>query len=162
MNEKLTAIKAAITAAITALAAFLGWKGIMAVVWVICMALDYLSGSAAACKGGEWSSAKAREGIWHKAAMIMVVLVSGLADIIMATICENINIGFVWPGLVLPLVLAWYIITELGSILENAVHLGAKVPAWLVKLMKAGLKAVDKTGEKVVPASESAEESETE
>lgn len=154
MSEKLTAIKATMAAAITALAAFLGWKGIMAIVWVVCMALDYLSGSAAACKGGEWSSAKAREGIWHKAAMILVVLVSGLADIIMATICENIRIGFVWPGLVLPLVLAWYIITELGSILENAVHLGAKVPAWLVKLMKAGLKAVDKAGESTVPKEE--------
>jgi len=151
MSEKLTAIKATMAAAITALAAFLGWKGIMAIVWVVCMALDYLSGSAAACKGGEWTSAKAREGIWHKAAMILVVLVSGLADIIMATICENIHLGFVWPGLVLPLVLAWYIITELGSILENAAHLGAKVPAWLVKLMKAGLKAVDRTGESAVP-----------
>lgn len=151
MSEKLTTIKAAMAAAISALAAFLGWKGIMAIVWVVCMALDYLSGSAAACKGGEWSSAKAREGVWHKAAMILVVLVSGLADIIMATICENVHIGFVWPGLVLPLVLAWYIITELGSILENAVHLGAKVPAWLVKLMKAGLKAVDKAGESAVP-----------
>lgn len=154
MSEKLTAIKATMAAAITALAAFLGWKGIMAIVWVVCMALDYLSGSAAACKGGEWSSVKAREGIWHKAAMILVVLVSGLADIIMATICENIHIGFVWPGLVLPLVLAWYIITELGSILENAVHLGAKVPTWLVKLMKAGLKAVDRAGESNVPKGE--------
>lgn len=154
MSEKLTTIKAAVAATISALAAFLGWKGIMAIVWVVCMALDYLSGSAAACKGGEWSSAKAREGIWHKAAMILVVLVSGLADIIMATICENVHIGFVWPGLVLPLVLAWYIITELGSILENAVHLGAKVPGWLVKLMKAGLKAVDRTGESAVPSEE--------
>lgn len=72
-----------------------------------------------------------------------IVLVSGLADIIMATICENLHLGFVWPGLVLPMVLAWYIITEIGSILENAISLGAKVPSWLVKLMKAGLKAVD-------------------
>ena len=158
MNDKLTAIKAAMTAAITALGAFLGWKGIMAIIWVVCMALDYLSGTAAACKSGEWSSYKAREGVWHKGGMILVVLVSGLADIIMATICENLHLGFVWPGLVLPMVLAWYIITEIGSILENAISLGAKVPSWLVKLMKAGLKAVDAAGEKVLPDISSAKD----
>ena len=56
----------------------------------------------------------------------------------------------VWPGLVLPLVLAWYIITELGSILENAVKMGAPVPEWLIKLLKAGKKAVDGFGDGVV------------
>lgn len=148
MNEKLTGIKAAITAGLTALAALLGWKGILAIVWVAAMGLDYLSGSAAACKGGRWESKVAREGLWHKGGMILVVLVAALADLAMAMICENLRIGFQWTGLVLPLVLAWYILTELGSILENAVKMGAKVPSWLVKLMKAGQKAVETAGEK--------------
>lgn len=147
MNEKMTAIKAAITAGVTAASALLGWKGIMMVVWVVCMALDYITGTAAACKDGDWASSRAREGLWHKAAMIIVVIVAGLADLIMAVICENLSIGFAWPGLVLPLVLAWYIITELGSILENAIKMGANVPEWLVKLMKASLKAVDAAGD---------------
>lgn len=140
MNDKLTTIKAAIAAGVTAASALLGWKGIMMVVWVACMALDYITGTAAACKEGDWASSRAREGLWHKAAMIIVVIVAGLADLIMAVICENLSIGFMWPGLVLPLVLAWYIITELGSILENAIKMGANVPDWLVKLMKASLK----------------------
>ena len=50
MNDKLLAIKGGITAIITGLAAFLGWKGILAVVWVAVMALDYISGTFAACK----------------------------------------------------------------------------------------------------------------
>jgi phage-related holin len=49
----------------------------------------------------------------------------------------------VWPVLVLPLVLAWYILTELGSILENASKMGAPLPSWLMKLLKVGLKAID-------------------
>ena len=143
MNENLLAIKAALAAFFMALGAFLGWRGVMAIVWVACMALDYISGTAAACKGRQWSSETAREGLWHKGGMILVVIVAAIADSIMAVICANIPIGFAWPGIILPLVLAWYIITELGSILENAVKLGASVPEWLVKVLKISIKAIN-------------------
>ena len=146
MNDHLVAVKTAIVAGCTALSAFLGWKGILAIVWVACMALDYISGTLAACKEGHWSSAVARQGLWHKGGMILVVAVAAIADGIMAVICANLNLGIAWPAVILPLVLAWYIITELGSILENAVKLGAKVPNWLVKVLKVSLKAVDAKG----------------
>ena len=146
MNDKLVTIKAALAAVFTALGAFLGWKGIMMIVWVAVMALDYLTGTLAACRSGQWSSAVAREGLWHKGGMIAVVVVAMIADWVMVIIAEYIPIGIHWPGIVLPLVLAWYIITELGSILENAVKMGAKVPEWLVKLLKAGAKMVDNAG----------------
>ena len=147
MEDKLMTFKAGIAAFFTALGAFLGWQGIMAMVWVAAMALDYLTGTAAACRAGEWSSRVARDGLWHKGGMIVVVAVAAIADGIMAVLCTNIPIGIAWPVLILPLVLAWYIITELGSILENAVKMGAPVPEWLVKLLKAGLKAVDDMAE---------------
>lgn len=147
MNDKLIAIKATIAAFFTALGAFLGWQGVMALVWIAAMALDYLSGTAAAMKAGEWCSARAREGLWHKAGMIIAVICACIADFVMTIVCANIPREIVtldWPVVLLPVVLAWYIITELGSILENAVKLGATVPDWLVKLLKVGLKAVDK------------------
>ena len=143
MNDTLVAIKAAIAAALTAFSAFLGWRGVLALIWVIAMALDFATGTAAAMREGNWSSKIAREGIWHKAGMISVVLVSMLADLGMGVLCANLELGFAWPGIVLPLVLAWYIITELGSILENAVKMGAQVPGWLTKLLKASLSAVN-------------------
>ena len=144
MNDNLFEVKATIAAVCTGIGAFLGWKGIMAMVWVIAMALDYLSGTAAACKNGDWSSSTARDGLWHKGGMILVVVVAAIADGVMAVICENIPVlGIAWPGIILPLVLAWYILTEMGSILENAVKLGASVPEWLVKILKSSLKAVD-------------------
>jgi phage-related holin len=59
-------------------------------------------------------------------------------------------LGICWNGLVLPLVLAWYIITELGSILENAVKMGAKVPVWLVNLLKAGIRLAESAGDSTV------------
>ena len=148
MNENLVTIKTAIVAACTALGAFLGWKGVMLIAWVACMALDYLSGTMAACKAHEWSSTTAREGLWHKGGMIAVVIVSSLADWIMVIVAAYIPIGIQWPGIIMPLVLAWYIITELGSILENAVKMGANVPGWLVKLLKASANIVEAAGGK--------------
>lgn len=149
MENNLMNFKAGIAAFFTAIGTFLGWQGIMALVWVCCMAMDYITGTAAACHAGEWSSKIAREGLWHKAGMIIVVVVAAIADCVMAVICANIPIGFDWPVLILPLVLAWYIITELGSILENALKMGAPVPEWLVKLLKASLNVMDNAGENV-------------
>ncbi len=36
MNEKLTAVKSAVAAGLMAVGTFLGWKGIMLTVWVLC------------------------------------------------------------------------------------------------------------------------------
>ncbi len=154
MNENLVTIKTAIVAACTALGAFLGWKGVMLIAWVAVMALDYISGTAAASKAGEWSSAVAREGLWHKGGMIAVVAVAAIADWVMVLIAQYIPIGIQWPGIIMPLVLAWYIITELGSILENAVKMGAKVPGWLVKLLKASANIVEAAGDSTVKTEE--------
>ena len=147
MNEKLTAFKSALAAGLMGLGTLLGWKGILLTAWVGVMALDYLSGSLAACREGQWSSAVARQGLWHKGGMILVVTVAGLCDGVMVLLAEVLPLGMAWPGMILPLVLAWYILTELGSILENAVKMGAAVPQWLVRLLKAGIGLADETGE---------------
>lgn len=148
MNETVLAAKAAITAFFAAVGLLIGWKGIMILAWVVLMALDYLTGTWAAMKSGEWCSKKAREGAWHKLGAIVVVVVSIIADGIMLVICGNLPmLNITWPGIILPLMLAWYILTELGSILENAIKLGANPPAWLSSILAAGLKAVDNAGE---------------
>lgn len=150
MNDNLVTVKTAIATFLTALGAFLGWKGIMLMTWVVVMFLDYISGTMAACKKGDWSSAIAREGLWHKGAMILVVATAAISDVVMVIIAEYVPIGIQWPGILMPMVLAWYIITELGSILENAVKMGANVPGWLVNLLKASAKIVENMGEQKV------------
>ena len=155
MNDNMLTVKAALVGFFTTMGAFLGWKGIMIFAWFGVMALDYLSGSVAAALNGNWASSIAREGIKHKGGMILVVAVSGIADIVMEIIVANVPIGIQWPGLILPMVLAWYIITELGSILENAVAMGAPVPTWLVQLLKVSANLVESAGDlamKDIPA----------
>ena len=157
MQENMMAFKAAVAAFFTALGAFLGWQGVMIVIWVVMMLLDYLSGTFAALRAGEWSSATARSGLWHKGGMIIVVLVAGVTDLIMSIICDHIPLEMTWPVLILPLVLAWYILTEMGSILENAVKMGAPIPEWLIKLLKVGVNVIDRKGEEVESLTDTAE-----
>lgn len=148
--ERINAIKATVTAIIGAFTALWGWFGWLLIGWVGLMALDYITGSAAAVKEGAWSSKTAREGIWHKCGMIVVVAVAGGTDLLIAMVLEHlpmIELPIQYAGLLCPLVLVWYCITELGSITENAVRMGANVPGWLVKILAAGKEAVDSAGE---------------
>lgn len=145
--EKALEIKAYITAFFAVAGTFLGWKGVMLLIWVAAMVLDYISGSLAAHKNGEWDSARAREGLSHKGGMILVVLVAMLFDACLALVAVNIpGLNMTWPGVIYPVVLVWYIITEAGSILENSIKMGAKVPDWLARGLKITLKTVDQAG----------------
>lgn len=144
-------IKGAIAAVAGMYSAAFGVVGCLALVWVACMAVDYISGSAAACKNGEWSSTVAREGIYHKGGMFLVVLVAALTDMAVRMAVESIpGIGIDYKAVILPVVLVWYIFTELGSIVENAAAMGANVPEKLVKLLAAGKAAVEKNGAETV------------
>ncbi len=51
-NNIFLLVKASIAAVCGAFTAAFGWLGWLTVAWVVCMALDWLSGSAAACKRG--------------------------------------------------------------------------------------------------------------
>lgn len=132
-------LKAGIAAAAGAFGAAFGWLGWLVAAWVVCMVLDWVSGSAAAAAKGNWSSAAARAGIWHKGGMILVVAVAALADCVLGVAVEHLPmLGLDYTVLVLPVTLVWYIFTELGSIAENATAMGAPVPCWLTKLLAAG------------------------
>lgn len=152
-NNTLTAIKAWITAAVAMLTAFWGWFGWLLIVWIGLMLADWLVGSAAAAHRGEWSSAKLREGAWHKGGMIVMVCVALMADWLIGMMVSHlpgVTLPFNYTVMIGPLVVVWYILGELGSLVEHAVSMGAKRPVWLLKLLKAGKKAVDAAGDKLL------------
>lgn len=143
------AIKAAIVGIFGAFGAAFGWLGWLVLAWFGCMVVDYISGSSAAMKAGQWSSAKARGGIWHKAGMIVVVIVAAVADNVLALVVASIpGISIDYTVLLLPMVLVWYILTELGSILENAAAMGSDVPPFLIRILASAKEKVEAaTGE---------------
>ena len=134
--DKATEIKALITAGIAFLTALWGWVGWAIAVFMSCMVLDYLTGTWAAKSKGEWSSAAARAGLWHKLGEIAALLVAALCDIALkvilnstaAPIAREIN----YSEYLTLIVAIWYALTEIGSILENIKKLGAPIPDWLV------------------------------
>lgn len=155
--ETIDVWKASVIAVIGALTGLWGWFGWLVIGWVICMVVDYITGSLAAAKQGEWSSAQAREGIWHKAGMIVVVIVAAGADLLIALVLVNIpavQLPFTYSGLICPIVLVWYGVTELGSITENAVAMGAPVPGWLTKLLQVSKDAIDNAGDQLAGGDE--------
>jgi toxin secretion/phage lysis holin len=143
--DKATQIKAALTAVLVFLTALWGWVGWAIIIWITCVVLDYISGTAAARRSGEWSSEIARDGLWHKLGEIFAVLVSALCDIAIGVLLKtaSVQLPFDYTTLVTPIVLLWYIITELGSILENAGKLGAPLPKWLKRMLKQYKNALD-------------------
>lgn len=152
MEKAINQIKMAAAGLLGLLTGLWGWFGWLVVGWIGCMALDYLTGSMAAAKDGEWSSARAREGIWHKCGMIVVVVVAAGADLLLSVVLANlplVELPVQYSGLVCPVVLVWYIVTELGSMAENAAAMGAPVPKWLVKLLAMSKGAVDGAGDKL-------------
>ena len=152
--DKMVLGKAVTAGIIGGLLAQYGWFIWLVLIFAICIAIDYASGTMAALKNGVWSSSVARSGIWHKAGAILVVAVSGISDIIIGIIVNNMNyITLAWHYTVLisPVVLVWYIVTELGSIIENADKLGANTPVFLRKMMNVFKGSIEAAADKIVP-----------
>lgn len=124
-----------ITAVLTALWGWLGW---LLVLLVVSMCVDYLTGTLAAGRAGTWCSDTARDGIWHKLGCVFTVVAAGLADLLFGFVISHIpTLSLAYSVLFCPMVTVWYILTELGSIAENAVKMGAPVPAFLVRALAA-------------------------
>ena len=150
--EHINGIKGTIAAVLGCLTALWGWFGWLVVAWVVCMLLDYATGTAAAVRAGKWSSKVARDGLWHKLGAVVAVLVAAILDGVIGLILTNIptlTLPFDYTVFLTVLVLVWYIMTELGSLVENAGALGAPVPAWLRKAIAALESTVDGAGDKL-------------
>ena len=145
-------MKAALVGFFGFLTAAFGWFGWLVILFFLCMVIDYLTGSAAAMRKGDWSSSVARAGLWHKCGSLIAVIVSGLADIVVGLVVNNIPaITLPWDYTVLigPIVVVWYILTEFGSIIENAGELGAPIPGFLKNMILVFKNVIDDTGDKL-------------
>lgn len=159
-EENALSLKAAITTCLGFLTALWGWFGWLVVAWVVCMTIDYLTGYSAAMKNGEWNSSVAREGLWHKGGCIIVVLVAVILDCLVGYLLENIpvvELPFDYSTFLTGLVLIWYILMEIGSIIENVGKLGTKIPPWLRRTIAVLKNSVDAAADKAIPGGDAGE-----
>ena len=135
--DKASQIRALITLILGFFTALWGWLGWAVAVFIAAMLMDYVTGSLAARARGEWSSAAARQGLWHKAGEIAALLVAALCDIAVEVLLHSAAAPLLsdtqLPHCLTLLVALWYTFTELGSVVENAGALGAPIPGWLKK-----------------------------
>ncbi len=140
MEEKIRLWKGAVSAGAAVLTTLWGWFGWLIIAWVVCMALDVFTGMAVAAKGGRWSSRAAREGLWHKVGCVAAVTVAGILDLVVGellTVLPQGTLPFSYTVFLCPLVVMWYLLTEAGSIIENAGAMGAPIPDWLRRAVAA-------------------------
>jgi toxin secretion/phage lysis holin len=150
--DKFNSLKAMVVTVFAGISACLGWFGWLTVTFVACMTVDWITGSAAAIKAGEWNSKRGREGLWHKTGSIIAVGVAAILDVVIGTVINNIpsiTVPFTYTVLLCPIVMVWYILTELRSIIENAGKMGAPVPSFLQKAILLFKGTVDAAGEKI-------------
>lgn len=148
MNMKFYAVKALVAGITAGISAAFGWMGWLVLLYICSMALDYITGTILACKEHRWSSSVARKGLWTKLGSILSIVVSRLADLLLSIMIRNIpavQIPVVWESLLCPVVLIWYTITELGSIMENAGRMGAPIPTFLKNYLSTFYRTVEKT-----------------
>ncbi len=100
----------------------------------ICMFLDYVSGTLSAIKSKSWSASRAAQGIWKKIGSIFAVICGAILDLLLFIVdakFPNIELPINCKAIFCCVVLIWYIVTELGSIAENAGRMGAPIPKFL-------------------------------
>lgn len=148
MDTKFYTIKALITGVAAVISTAFGWMGWLVILYVCSIALDYITGTILACKEHKWNSAVARKGLWGKFGSIIAIAVSGLADLLLSIMVNNVSaiqLPVPFGSLLCPVVLIWYTLTEFGSIIENAGRMGAPIPAFLKKYLSLFYTAVEKT-----------------
>ena len=101
-------------------------------------------------KAGMWSSKVAREGLWHKGGIVVMVVIAALADILIRLMINLNSIPFQYKVLISPVVIAWYCFTELGSAMENAAQMGAKVPSFMRNALELAGRITNQAGEVAV------------
>lgn len=80
----------------------------------ILIAMDYISGIAAAASRGDLQSSKMREGLWHKLGEVGAILLAYLVAE------EGHYVGLPYQiDLLIPAVIIWISVMEITSILEN-------------------------------------------
>ena len=84
---------------------------------------------------------------------IFAVLVAGILDAVVGYLFGNIHglaLPFEYTVFVCPLVVVWYMLMELGSILENVGKMGAPLPEFLKKMIAVLKATVDTSGDAAI------------
>ncbi len=142
----------------TAVAYVTGKMGVLVPLFgilVAMMTLDYVTGMLASKKeaidrptdpDAGWSSRKGAVGIFKKLAILAAVIVAMSLDYVVKIMTDGL--GFDPPAMpfIALLVIVWFLLNEMLSIIENAGRMGGNVPVWLAKYIAVLKNRIDDQG----------------
>ena len=134
-----------IAAAAGFLSARLGWVGWLLLLYACAMCCDFATGTVLALKQGVWASKTAREKLWKKCGALLMLLAAAFLDMTAQLLAANLPHGtlpFLPGALFLPMVAVWYLLAEIGSIMENAAAMGAPMPRFFKKSIETMQKSI--------------------
>lgn len=127
------------------------------VVLLFLMVIDYISGMLASKKEAldhpddknyGWSSKKSAIGIYKKIGYIVAICVAVSTDFIIMQYLQEMNYECPYDIAFGSLVVVWYVLNELLSIIENAGRMGAPLPEFLKKIISQLKENVENEGRK--------------
>ena len=154
MDKYFLCFKGFFTAMIALIANELGIICPAMILLIILMITDYISGMLAAKREViehpdepeyGWSSKKSIIGIYKKVGYMLTILVAISTDYVIFKLIAAIGIEYQTNTLFGLLVVIWFVLNELLSILENAGRMGVALPLFLVKVLKDVRKNIDNT-----------------
>ena len=117
----------------------------MTIIWytLAMMCMDVVTGFMCGAKNNDLSSAKMREGLWHKSAFLAAIVLS----VIITNGAENVGVMSDYLGeMSVDVICGYIILTEVISVLENICILNPEIAnSRLGKLFKNTKKMLDET-----------------
>lgn len=122
---------------------------------LLMMVVDYITGMLASMKEAVdhpgdaaygWSSAEGFNGIIRKVSICAVITVAITLDYVIAVMTKQLGVDPPKMAFIGLLVIAWFLLNEMLSIIENAGRMGGDVPAWLAKYIAVLKHRIDEAG----------------
>lgn len=95
-------------------------------------------------------SKKIGQGIYKKLGLCLLILLALLVDCGLKLIADQLGINIPIKIIFTAFVLAWILIRELISNLENLQHAGIELPSFLIKTLNIARNRVDELGESIL------------
>lgn len=102
------------------------------IVLIIAMVLDYISGIIKSYETNTLSSKVGAKGIIKKFSYFLVIIISFIIDFILCNYTLN-EINIYYP-IISEIIIAWFVINEVISILENVSEIGVPLPKFIINI----------------------------
>ena len=102
------------------------------IILIIAMVLDYISGIIKSYETNTLSSKIGAKGIIKKFSYFLVIVISFIIDFILCNYTLN-EINLYYP-IVSEIIIAWFVINEIISILENVSEIGVPLPKFIINI----------------------------